>query len=172
MRFVVVVYWQSHVRLFATPWTVALQAPLSMGFPRQKILEWFPSPEYLPDPGIESMSLVSPALAGGFFTTGSPGKHTDEICEVAQSCPTLCDPMDYSLPGSSLHGILQARVLEWGAISFFRESSQPRDWTRVSRIPGRRFNLWATREAYRWDYWKPIFRATLLIQRRLSESTK
>ena len=38
--------------------------------------------------------------------------------EVAQSCPTLCDPMDCSLPGSSLHGILQARVLEWVAISF------------------------------------------------------
>ena len=63
--------------------------------------------------------------------------------EVAQSCPTLCDPMDCSLPGSSLHGILQARVLEWVAISFSRGSSWPRDWTQVSRIPGRRFNLWA-----------------------------
>ena len=68
--------------------------------------------------------------------------------EVAQSCPTLCYPMDYSLPGSSLHGILQARVLEWVAISFSRGSPQPRDWTRVSHIPGRRFNLWATREAH------------------------
>ena len=67
--------------------------------------------------------------------------------EVAQSCPTLCDPMDYSLPGSSAHGILQARVLEWVAISFSRGSSLPRDWTWVSRIVGRRFNLWATREA-------------------------
>ena len=67
--------------------------------------------------------------------------------EVAQSCPTLCDPMDCSLPGSSLHGILQARVLEWVAISFSRGSSQPRDRTRVSWIPGRHFNLWATREA-------------------------
>ena len=63
-------------------------------------------------------------------------------CEVAQSCPTLCYPLDCSLPGSSLHGILQARVLEWVAISFSRESSQPWDWTRVSCIPGRRFNLW------------------------------
>ena len=61
--------------------------------------------------------------------------------EVAQSCPTLCDPMDCSLPGSYLHGILQARVLEWGAISFSRGSSRPRDRTRVSHIPGRRFNL-------------------------------
>ena len=46
--------------------------------------------------------------------------------EVAQSCPTLCDPMDCSLPGSSVHGILRARVLEWVAISFSRGSSQPR----------------------------------------------
>ena len=61
--------------------------------------------------------------------------------EVAQSCSTLCDPMDCSLPGSSLHGILQARVLEWGAISFSRGSSRPRDRTLVSCIPGRHFNL-------------------------------
>ena len=66
--------------------------------------------------------------------------------EVAQSCPTLCDPMNCSLPGSSLHGILQARVLEWIAISFSRGSSRPRDRARVSRIPGRCFNPWATRE--------------------------
>ena len=66
--------------------------------------------------------------------------------EVTQSCPTLCNPMDCSLPGSSLHGILQARVLEWVAISFSRGSSQLRDWTQVSLIPGRCFNLWAARE--------------------------
>ena len=67
--------------------------------------------------------------------------------EVTQSCPTLCDPMDYSLPGSSVHGIFQARVLERVAISFSRGSSQLRDRTLVSRIAGRHFNLWATREA-------------------------
>ena len=67
--------------------------------------------------------------------------------EVAQPCPTLCDPMDCSPPGSSVHGILQARILEWVAISFSRGSSQPRDQTQVSHIAGRRFNLWATREA-------------------------
>ena len=66
--------------------------------------------------------------------------------EIAQSCLTLCDPMDCSPPGSSLHGILQARILEWVAIPFSRGSSQPRDWTQVSRIAGRHFNLWATRE--------------------------
>ena len=70
--------------------------------------------------------------------------------EVAQLCPTLCNPMDCSLPGSSLHGIFQARVLEWVAISFSRGSSWPRDRTQVSRIPGRCFNLWATREAQIW----------------------
>ena len=51
---------------------------------------------------------------------------TKKESEVAQSCPTLCDSMDHSLPGSSMRGILQARVLEWGAI-FSRGSSQPRD---------------------------------------------
>ena len=56
--------------------------------------------------------------------------------------------MDCSLPSSSLHGILQARVLEWGVISFSRGSSLPRDWTQVSSISGRHFNLWATREVY------------------------
>ena len=57
-------------------------------------------------------------------------------------------PMDCSLPGSTFHGILQARVLEWVAISFSRGSSRPRDRTLISCIPGRRFNLWATREAH------------------------
>ena len=69
------------------------------------------------------------------------------VSEVTQLCPTLCDHMDCSLPGSSLHGILQARVLEWVAISFSRGSSRPRDWTWVFCIPGRCFNLWAIREA-------------------------
>ena len=58
----------------------------------------------------------------------------------------LCDPMNCSLPGSSVHGIFQARVLEWVAISFSRGSSRPRDRTRVSRIVGRCFTVWATRE--------------------------
>ena len=64
--------------------------------------------------------------------------------EVAQLCPTLCDPVDCSLPGSSIHGILQARILEWVTISFSRGSSQPRDQTWVSRIGGRCFNLWTS----------------------------
>ena len=67
---------------------------------------------------------------------------------VAQSYPTLCDPMDCSPPGSSVHGILQARVLKWVAIPFSRESSQPRDWIQVSCLAGRFFTIWATREAH------------------------
>ena len=70
-----------------------------------------------------------------------------QFSSVAQSCPTLCNPVDCSLPGSSVHEILQARTLEWVAISFSRGSSLSRDWTLVSRIAGRHFNLSATREA-------------------------
>ena len=58
----------------------------------------------------------------------------------------LCDPMDCSAPGSSVHGIFQGRILEWVAVSFSRASSPPRDWTWVSCIEGRFFNNWATRE--------------------------
>ena len=66
--------------------------------------------------------------------------------EVTQSYPTRSDPMDCSLPGFSVHGIFQARTLEWVAISFSRGSSWPRDWTQVSCIAGRRFPSWATSE--------------------------
>ena len=62
-----------------------------------------------------------------------------KLSEITQSCPTLCDPMDCSLPGSSIHGIFQARVLEWAAISFSRVSSHPRDQTLVSCTAGRFF---------------------------------
>ena len=58
---------------------------------------------------------------------------------VTQSCLTLCDPMDYSPQGSSVHGILQARILEWVAFPFSRGSSPPRDRTWVSGIAGRFF---------------------------------
>ena len=66
--------------------------------------------------------------------------------KVAQSCLTLCDPTDYSV-----HGILQARILEWVAFPFSRGSSQPRDGIQVSCIAGRFFISWATKEA--WEYW-------------------
>ena len=76
--------------------------------------------------------------------------HTNEMNEVAQSCPTLCDPMDCSLPGSSVHGNFQARVLEWAATSFSKGSSWPRDQTWISCVSGRHFTLWATRA--QWHY--------------------
>ena len=75
--------------------------------------------------------------------------------DIAQSCPTICDPVDCSLQGSSVHGIFQARVLEWVAISFSSGSSRPRDRTHVSHIAGRRFTLWATREALYAEYNMP-----------------
>ena len=68
--------------------------------------------------------------------------------EVAQLCPTLCDPVDSSLRGSAVNGIFQAKILEWAALSFSRASSQPRDRTRVSCIADRHFTVWATREAH------------------------
>ena len=71
------------------------------------------------------------------------------ICSVSCSvvCLTLCDFMDCSLSGSSVHEILQVGILEWVAIPFSRGSSWPRDWTQVSSIAGRSFTIWATREA-------------------------
>ena len=75
--------------------------------------------------------------------------------EIAQSCPTV-QPHDYRLPGFSIHGIFQARILEWVAISFSRRSSQPRDQTQVSSIVSRCFTVWATRENNNlWE--EPVF---------------
>ena len=91
----------SHVQLFATPWTVTHQAPLSMGFPRQEYQSGylpFPSPGDHPNPEIES--------------------HPGAAAKSLQSCLTLCDPIDGSLPGFPVPGVLQARTLEWVAISF------------------------------------------------------
>ena len=69
-------------------------------------------------------------------------------CMCAQLCLTLCDPMDCKPPGSSIHGIFQARILGWIATSCSRGSSWPRDfWTQVSWIAGRFFTNWAIREA-------------------------
>ena len=82
----------SRVRLCVTPSTAVHQAPLFMGFSRQEHWSGLPFPP--------------------------PMHESENQSEVAQSCPTLSDPMDYSLPGSSVHGIFQARVLEWGAISY------------------------------------------------------
>ena len=94
----------SHVQVFATLRTVPCQAPLSMGFSRQEYCSGLPCPPPgdLLDPGIKPMSLVSPTLAGGFFTTSATWEAQstgDQFHSVAQSCPTLCDPMNHSMPG-------------------------------------------------------------------------
>ena len=74
-------------------------------------------------------------------------KREELVVLVANSCPTLCDPMDCSPPGSSVHGISQSWILEWVAISSSRGSSRPRNQTRVPCPAGRFFTVWATREA-------------------------
>ena len=97
-----------------------------------------------------SANIDLPSRLMGFFVKIWSWVHmSGSESEVAQSCPTLCDPMDCSLPCSSIHGIFQARVLEWVAIAFSRGSSRPRDWAWVSRIVSRRFTVWATREIRR-----------------------
>ena len=127
------------VRLFATPWTVACKAPPSMGFSRQEYWSGLP----LPSPEIQLLLLLSCFSRVRLCAThrqqptrlprpwDSPGKNTGVGChfllqrmkvksesEVIQSCPTLSDPKDCSLPGFSVHGIFQTRVLEWGVIAF------------------------------------------------------
>ena len=72
----------------------------------------------------------------------------EHIHSVTQFCPTLCEPMGCHLPGSSVHGISQTRILEWAAIPFSRASSRPRDWTKVSWIAGGLFIIWATSEGH------------------------
>ena len=69
-------------------------------------------------------------------------------CSVAQSCPTLCGPRDWSQPGPSVHGVSQARILEWVAISFSRASTPPEDQTRISCIGRWVLYHWATKEAH------------------------
>ena len=93
------------------------------GVPRQERLQAL-SLEKVGSPTLGSCNGLGPSQEG---------------CLVAQSCPTLCDAMDCSLPGSSVHGILQASILEWVAIPFSRGTSRPRDGTWVSRFAARFF---------------------------------
>ena len=87
-------------------------------------------------------SKASILLCSAFFIVGKKRKCT-------HSCPTLCHPMDYSLPGSSIHAIFQARVLEWVAIFFSRVSSRPRDWTQVSCIVSKTLYRLYSRDRYK-----------------------
>ena len=141
---------------FAILWTIARLAPLSMGFPRQEYWSGlpFPSLEDLPHPGTEPVSLLSPTLQeDSLLLSHQEVNSTLCVCLVAQSCPTLWDPMDCSSPRSSDYGILQAGILEWVAVPFSSGSSQPRDRTQVSHTGGGFFIVWATREAQTVSYW-------------------
>ena len=124
----------SCVQLFVIPWAVAHQAPCpgeSRGFSRQEYWRGLPCPPPgdLPYPGIEPMSLHllhCRLILYQLSHKGSPMK-----VKVAQLCLTLCDPVDYTV-----HGIPQARILEWVAFPFSKGSSQCRDRTQVSHIAG------------------------------------
>ena len=89
------------------------------------------------------------------------------VCLVAQSCLTLCDPMDCSPPGSSVRGILQARILEWVAVPFSRISSQTMDRTRVSRTAGESFMDWATRESTEVSFCDIAGLRVLIVKRKV-----
>ena len=121
------------------------------GISQARILEWVAISSSRGSSRSRDWTHVSciPCIAGRFFIHWATWEALDSIevkwREVTQSCPTLCDPMDCSLPGSSVHGIFQAIVLEWIAISFSKGSSQSRDRTRVSRIVDRRFTVWAAK---------------------------
>ena len=93
-------------------------------------------------------------------------------CAHSLSCPTLCDPVDCSPPGSSVHGILQARILEGVALPFSKGSSRPRDWTQVSHITGRFFTIWAIREVSVLVGYLYIFVYNLLGKMAVWQSTE
>ena len=104
----------SHVWHFVTSWTVACQAPLSMGILQARMLEWVTIPLSRGSSWLRDGTRVS-CMADGFFTTEPPAA---AAAKSLQSCPTLCNPIDGSPPGSPIPGILQARTLEWVAVSF------------------------------------------------------
>ena len=135
----------SHVRLFATPWTSASQAPLSMEFSRQEYWNGMPCPPPdLPDPGIEPTSLNAYLhWQAGSLPPVPPGRSSSCIVKwkwKSLLCPTLCDPIDCSPRSSSVHRILQARILEWVVIPFSRGFSQHRYQNQFSYIA---IILWA-----------------------------
>ena len=125
----------SRVRLLAPSWTAAYQAPPSTGFSRQ---------EYWSEEKLLSLSfkMEEKRKAVIFKEDWLTSTSIAGLCLVIQLCLTLWDSMDYTV-----HGILQARILEWVSFLFSRGSSQPRDWTQVSYTAGGFSTSWATREA-------------------------
>ena len=123
----------SCVRLCVTPGTAAHQAPPSLGFSRQ-----------------ERSSPLPHCCQGAMWVLDSQTfwLYKCESFSFLLYDLMVCDPMDYNLPGSSVHGILQTRILEWVAVPFSRGSSWPRNGTQVSCIAGRFITVWPTREAW------------------------
>ena len=112
--------------------------------------KWQPTPGFLPGKFHRQRSLVgySPWGRKESDVTEWLSTYTHVCVSVVQTCPTLCDPTDCSPPVSTVHGILQARILEWVAIPFSRGSSWPRNRTQVSRTAGRFLTIWASRKAH------------------------
>ena len=122
----------SHVQFFATQWIVALQAPLSTGFSRQGYWRGLPcsSPGDLPDPGVKPMSLVSPAWAGSSLPLAPLGKPllpiSVQFSSVAQSSPTLCNPMNRITPSLSVqHQLLEFTQTHVHRVGDAIQSSHP-----------------------------------------------
>ena len=115
----------SRVRLFATPWIAACQASLSITNSRSSLRLT----------SIESVMPSSHLILCHPLLLLPPIPPSIRVAKSLQSCLTLCTPMDCSPPGSSLHGISQARVMECVAIASSRGSSQPRDQTCISMFP-------------------------------------
>ena len=153
----------SRVRLFETPWIAARQASLSItnswsSLKFMSIESAMPSSHLILCRPLLLLPPIPPSI------TVFSNESTLRIrwpkywsVSVTQSCPTLCDPMDCSPPGSSVHGILQARILEWVAIPFSRGSSWTRDWTWVSFIAGRFFTICTTITFRSLPFWVNSF---------------
>ena len=141
----------SRVQIFATPWTTARQASLSITncqslskpisiesvMPSNHLLLCHPLlllPSIFPKVRVfsnESALCIRWPKYWSFSFSISPSNDQPVLIQL---CPTLCDPMNYSLPGSSVHEILQARILEWVAIASPKGSSQPRDRIHISYV--------------------------------------
>ena len=109
----------------------------------------FHSDHFMPGPDLVAVLGLYICWKAGCpgMPDNSRGTKVRKSESVTQSCPALCDPMDFSPPGSPVHGISQTRILEWIAMFYSREPFQPRDQTQVSCTGGRFFTIWATREA-------------------------
>ena len=121
-------------------------APARQGLVRS--FSWFPTGQHVPQFSAQWMN--GGGLSEGLKYCSVIPHSLQEWCQNSvlgtQSCPTLYEPMDGSPPDSSVHGILQARILEWGAMPFSRRSSPLRGRTQISHIAGRFLTVWATRE--------------------------